>query len=474
MVTTETLPEKKKDWVTPVAVVGGGALLVGGLYYFLQKKEGFSNLSIDSYKNITTGVERESPAVLTIDDGDLVQVKFSYYYKGPGASGKYHGAFWQASGIDPHDELSPVEVEFTQPESSSSKKFSGSVLLTNETMQVGTYGLYVKIMGISGGDLHFYLANAVKVVSGVVSLGVVNTNKYSYQPGESVTITVPVTNNTESPVAGNVKVTIMQGALIGSGSVLNVQNKNVTVPANSTQNAVFTYTAQDVGGDATRDVDVDLTVGGSQVDHTEDDDVFRVEGGAGAAVLNAGWSGGVLSYSFSGFPPNVWITLTIEQTGGSVVKSSDPNGAGSGSFLDNDPAGTYTLRATDAYGHVATASFTISVDYDLSIGEPTVPRYQYYDGQQVDITIPITNHGSSTVVAALKTTIMQGALIGSGQILDERSGYIQVPANATANMLFTHWATYLPGDATRDIDLDLTVGGSQVSHLERDNLFRVG
>jgi len=31
-------PEKKTDWVTPVAVVGGGGMLVFGLWFFLSKK----------------------------------------------------------------------------------------------------------------------------------------------------------------------------------------------------------------------------------------------------------------------------------------------------------------------------------------------------------------------------------------------------------------------------------------------------
>ena len=87
--------------------------------------------------------------------------------------------------------------------------------------------------------------------------------------------------------------------------------------------------------------------------------LFTVVKGGGAATLSASYSGGVCSYSFSGFQPNATVTLTVTQTGGYVTKTVDSSGAGSGSFNDNDPAGTYTLKAADSYGHSASATFTI-------------------------------------------------------------------------------------------------------------------
>lgn len=84
-----------------------------------------------------------------------------------------------------------------------------------------------------------------------------------------------------------------------------------------------------------------------------------VQSPSGAATLSASYSGGVCSFSFSGFQPNATVTLTVTQTGGYLTKQADSSGAGSGSFYDNDPAGTYTLQAADSYGHSATATFKI-------------------------------------------------------------------------------------------------------------------
>ncbi len=75
--------------------------------------------------------------------------------------------------------------------------------------------------------------------------------------------------------------------------------------------------------------------------------------------LTASYSGGGCSYSFSGFQPKATVTLTITQTGGYLTATANSSGSGSGSCYDNDPAGTYTLKATDSYGHSATATFTI-------------------------------------------------------------------------------------------------------------------
>ncbi len=86
---------------------------------------------------------------------------------------------------------------------------------------------------------------------------------------------------------------------------------------------------------------------------------FTISGGGGAATLTASHSNGVCSYSFSGFQPNATVTLTVTQTGGYVTKTANSTGSGSDAFNDADPAGTYTLRATDSYGHSATATFKI-------------------------------------------------------------------------------------------------------------------
>lgn len=70
-------------------------------------------------------------------------------------------------------------------------------------------------------------------------------------------------------------------------------------------------------------------------------------------------TGDVLSFSFTGFTPNAQVWVGVVGGGGVYVYASSL-GAGSGSFVDGDPAGSYTLRASDDYGKVATASFTVT------------------------------------------------------------------------------------------------------------------
>lgn len=70
-------------------------------------------------------------------------------------------------------------------------------------------------------------------------------------------------------------------------------------------------------------------------------------------------SGGSLSFSFTGFTPNAQVWVGVVGGGGVYVYASSL-GAGSGSFVDGDPAGSYTLRASDNYGKIATATFTVT------------------------------------------------------------------------------------------------------------------
>lgn len=83
-----------------------------------------------------------------------------------------------------------------------------------------------------------------------------------------------------------------------------------------------------------------------------------VQASNGAATLTASYSNGISYYSFTGFQPNATVTIQVVG-GGYLTEQADSAGSGSGSFVNGDPAGTYTLRATDSSGHSATATFTI-------------------------------------------------------------------------------------------------------------------
>ncbi len=75
-------------------------------------------------------------------------------------------------------------------------------------------------------------------------------------------------------------------------------------------------------------------------------------------VLNSPQSGQALNFKFQNFQPNKSVQVYV-QGGGGITVTADGNGAGTSYFIDNDPAGNYTLVAQDNYGHTAQVSFTV-------------------------------------------------------------------------------------------------------------------
>jgi chemotaxis receptor (MCP) glutamine deamidase CheD len=363
---------------------------------------------------------------------------------------------------------------------------------------------------IGGGGILIYGAYKLfyKPHSKAVEFGSPSTDKYSYQDGETVTITVPVINRENAAISVNVEITIMQGALIGSGDVVagGVISQDANIPGNSTQNVVFTYIAEDIGGDATRDIDFDLTIGGVQVAHLEKDNVFRVEGIPGILTIEN------LTTAKSSYQDGETVTITVsiknnsdtDQNGNVEITIMQGALIGSGTVLSNInknatiPAGatvnvTFTYVAQDVGGD-ATRDIDINltvggtqVDHvelnsvfrveaisgGISIGSWSTNKYSYQDGETVTITVPINNSSSQAITCNLGITIMQGALIGSGDILADLTNSISVPGASTAKAVFTYTAKDIGGNAERDIDFNLTVSGNQVDHKEADNVFRV-
>ena len=66
----------------------------------------------------------------------------------------------------------------------------------------------------------------------------------------------------------------------------------------------------------------------------------------------------LLSFSISGFPPNESVGVSVVG-GGGITLTTNSSGDASGSFIDGEGFGLYTLQAVDAAGNKAEASFTI-------------------------------------------------------------------------------------------------------------------
>lgn len=127
-----------------------------------------SKLTITGYQNLKTGVTATAPNILDVDIDDTIRIKFTYGYFGPAISGKYHVAVWKPTFGQPYDEFASKDEAFTLPETLEKEIIEKSIDLEVQSwdMTPDMYGIYVKIMGIPGGDIHSYLANTIRVAGG--------------------------------------------------------------------------------------------------------------------------------------------------------------------------------------------------------------------------------------------------------------------------------------------------------------------
>ena len=112
-----------------------------------------------------TGVPVEPPDILKLQVGDRCRVHVAYEHREASVTAKFHAAIWQPTLIDPHDEVLNAEKAFTVPETPSWDDFVGSIdIPITSAIADGLYGVYVKIMGVTGGDIFTeYLASVIQI-----------------------------------------------------------------------------------------------------------------------------------------------------------------------------------------------------------------------------------------------------------------------------------------------------------------------
>jgi hypothetical protein len=133
-----------------------------------QQDELFNDFSIVSYsKNGGTSVTPSD--VLELDVGDRCRVNVSFSHQGPAVSGKFHAAIWHKGLLDPHDEILAKEQSFSVPQSTDWKAYEASIdiIITSAISPGSDYGLYCKIIGISGSDLFTQFLEDVITITGV-------------------------------------------------------------------------------------------------------------------------------------------------------------------------------------------------------------------------------------------------------------------------------------------------------------------
>ncbi len=127
---------------------------------------GFGNFRILSYSK-NGGPPVTPPSVLELDIGDRCRVNVGFDHMNGEVTGKFHAAIWQKRIWDPHDEILNAEKSFTVPPSPDWQPFEDSIdiIITSAISPGSEYGLYVKIMGITGGDIFTeYLENVITIV----------------------------------------------------------------------------------------------------------------------------------------------------------------------------------------------------------------------------------------------------------------------------------------------------------------------
>lgn len=127
---------------------------------------GFEGFNIISYSK-NSGEPVTPPGVLELDVGDRCRVNVGFNHMDGAVTGKFHAAIWQRRPWDPHDQVLNAEKTFTVPASADWQPFTDhiDILITSAISPGSEYGLYVKIMGITGGDIFTkYLANVITIV----------------------------------------------------------------------------------------------------------------------------------------------------------------------------------------------------------------------------------------------------------------------------------------------------------------------
>ncbi|MBA7678558.1 hypothetical protein ES703_86835 [subsurface metagenome] len=138
----------------------------------LPPEERFHDFRIVSYSK-NSGPPVTPPAALELEVGDRCRVNVGFEHKGAAETGKFHAAIWTPQLWDPHDEILFKEQSFSVPSSAEweTAEYSVDIVITS-AISPGSYGLYCKIMGITGADVFTPYYEDVITIVGVPTEGI--------------------------------------------------------------------------------------------------------------------------------------------------------------------------------------------------------------------------------------------------------------------------------------------------------------
>ena len=162
-----------------------------------EEELGFRNFRVISYSK-NGGTPVTPPGVLELEVGDRCRIKLGFEHTGLAVTGEMHAAIWQDTFVDPHDEVLSKEKSFGVPASDGWEPHEESIdiIITSKIAPGTEYGLYAKIMGITGGDIFTgYLENVITIIGPPPEADIKDFDfkltKGTYNIGDKVSFTAP-------------------------------------------------------------------------------------------------------------------------------------------------------------------------------------------------------------------------------------------------------------------------------------------
>ena len=177
----------------------------------------FRNFTIKRYG--TVGMEAEAPVEMEM--GDILRIIVGFDHRDLAVSAKLHGAVGtlHRTPVEWFDELLNKDRVFNVPATEDWEYFEAYVdIVITSDISPGDYSLYVKMMGITGGDIFTpYLENVITIL-GPPELGFELTKPApsvaTVDPGATIDITCPVKSTSTETVDARAKVIIYEGSLM--------------------------------------------------------------------------------------------------------------------------------------------------------------------------------------------------------------------------------------------------------------------
>ena len=195
----------------------------------------FRNFKIVSYAK-DSGTPVTPPNVLSLAIGDRCRVKLGFEHTGPAVSGKIRCAIGNYGALG-FDEVLFAEATLSVLASTDWKPYGATIdIIVTSAISGGTYDMYAKIMGITGGDVFTpYVTDVISIAGGVGAFSNLQIIGYTTPVKIGQTCQVTVTFDYQGPaVSALLYAAIGNDGVAGFDEVLKGQN-SISIPETPTK-----------------------------------------------------------------------------------------------------------------------------------------------------------------------------------------------------------------------------------------------